>query len=53
MERTLWSAFQDIPANEKLLAALESTKKGDPDATRELQEEFDRQRDAKLNRGLI
>jgi predicted Zn-dependent protease len=53
VERTLWSAFQDIPANEKLLAALESTRKGDPDATRELLEEFDRQRDAKLSRGLI
>jgi predicted Zn-dependent protease len=52
-DRTLWSAFQDIPADEKLLAALETTKKGDPDATRQLQEEFDRQRDAKLSRGLL
>lgn len=51
--RTLWSAFQDIPANEKLFAALETTKKGDPDATRELQEEFDHQRDAQLARGLL
>jgi hypothetical protein len=49
----LWSAFQDIPADEQLLAALETTKKGDPDATRQLQEEFDRQRDAKLSRGLL
>jgi tetratricopeptide (TPR) repeat protein len=52
-DRTLWSAFQDIPADEQLLAALETTKKGDPDATRQLQEEFDRQRDAKLSRGLL
>src|SRR5206468_4653046 len=38
VNRTLWSAFQDIPGDEKLFAALEATKKGDPDATRELQE---------------
>jgi predicted Zn-dependent protease len=53
VNRTLWSAFQDIPADEKLFAALQATKKGDPDATRELQEEFDRQRDSKLGRGMI
>jgi tetratricopeptide (TPR) repeat protein len=53
VSRTLWSAFQDIPADEKLFAALETTKKGDPDATRELQEEFDHQLDAKLARGLL
>jgi predicted Zn-dependent protease len=53
VNRTLWSAFQDIPADERLFAALETTKKGDPDATRELQEEFDHQRDAKLARGLL
>lgn len=52
-DRTLWSAFQDIPGDEKLLAALETTKKGDPEETRQLQEEFDRQRDAKLSRGLL
>jgi hypothetical protein len=50
--RTLWSAFHDIPANEKLFAAIEATKKGNVDATRELQEEFDHQRDTKLTRGL-
>lgn len=53
VNRTLWSAFQDIPADEKLFAALEATKKGDPDATRQLQEEFEHQRDAKLARGLL
>ncbi|HEV2593846.1 MAG TPA: tetratricopeptide repeat protein [Sphingomicrobium sp.] len=53
VNRTLWSAFQDIPANERLFAALQATRKGDADATRELQEEFDHQRDAILARGLI
>ena len=53
VDRTLWSAFQEIPADEKLFAALQATKKGNPDATRELQEEFDRQRDSKLGRGMI
>jgi tetratricopeptide (TPR) repeat protein len=53
VNRTLWSAFQDIPGDEKLFAALQATKKSDPDATRELQEEFDHQRDSKLARGLL
>ena len=50
MERTLWTAFQDIPANENILAALQSTKQGD---VADLQSEFARQRDNKLNRGLL
>ena len=53
MERTLWSAFQDIPADEHIFAALQSTKKGDPDAIEELNAEFTRQRDSQLNRGLL
>lgn len=53
MERTLWSAFQEIPADEHLFAALQSTRKGDADATAELNAEFTRQRDAKLNRGML
>ncbi len=53
MERTLWSAFQDIPANEHILAALQSTKKGDADALNDLNSEFARQRDMQLNRGLL
>lgn len=53
MERTLWSAFQDIPADARIYAALENVKRGNPEATRDLQEEFDRQRSAKLNRGLL
>ena len=36
VDRTLWTAFQDIPADEKIYAALRATRKGDPDATREL-----------------
>lgn len=51
--RTLWRAFQDIPADEKIFAALEATKSGNPDATRELQGEFDRQRDQKLTGGML
>lgn len=51
--RTLWRAFQDIPADEKIFAALEATKIGNADATRELQEEFDRQRDQKVSRGML
>ena len=53
VDRSLWSAFQDIPGDERLFAELQARRKGDPDATRELQEEFDRQRDAKLSRGLL
>ena len=53
MDRTLWTAFQDIPADEHIFAALQSTKKGDRDAIAELNAEFARQRDAKLNRGLL
>ena len=53
MERTLWTAFQDIPADEHILAALQSTRKGDHDGTDELNAEFARQRDTKLNRGLL
>ena len=50
--RTLWTAFQDIPGDEQIYAALAATRKGDADGTVELQEEFARQRDAQLNRGL-
>ena len=53
VDRTLWTAFEAIPADEKIYAALEASRKGDPEATRNLREEFDRQRDAKSNRGLL
>ncbi|MEA2957356.1 MAG: hypothetical protein QOJ58_2856 [Alphaproteobacteria bacterium] len=53
MERTLWSAFQDIPADKHILAALQSTRKGDREAIGDLDAEFARQRDNRLNRGLL
>ncbi|MFL6720881.1 MAG: hypothetical protein ACJ8FT_03630, partial [Sphingomonas sp.] len=53
MERTLWSAFQDIPADETILAALQSTRKGSPEALKDLDAEFARQRDRMLNGGLL
>jgi hypothetical protein len=53
MERTLWSAFQDIQANEHILAALQATRKGDAAALADINAEFARQRDNKLNRGLL
>ena len=52
-DRTLWAAFQEIPANEKIYAALMATRKDNSDAAGELTEEFSRQRDAKLSRGLL
>jgi predicted Zn-dependent protease len=52
-DRTLWSAFQDIPGNPHLLAALQASRKGDRDAIDELNAEFARQRDNGLNRGLL
>ena len=52
-DRTLWSAFQDIPGNPRLLAALQASRKGDGDAIDELNAEFARQRDNRLNRGLL
>jgi predicted Zn-dependent protease len=51
-DRTLWSAFQEIPANQKIFAALLATRRGDANGTLELQEEFARQRDANLSRGF-
>jgi predicted Zn-dependent protease len=52
-DRTLWDAFQAIPADGKVFAALAARKRGDADGLRDLREEFDRQLDAKLNRGLL
>jgi predicted Zn-dependent protease len=52
-ERTLWAAFQEIPADEHIYAALRSTKNGNTEAMNELQAEFERQRAARLNRGLL
>ena len=52
-DRTLWTAFQDIPADENIYAALKATKKGDAEAMNEVQGEFDRQKTAKLTKGLL
>lgn len=53
VRRTLWAAFQDIPAEPSLFLALARTRKGDAEGLRELRAEFVRQRDAKLTRGLL
>ncbi len=52
-DRTLWTAFQDIPADDQVFAGLKARQAGNPQALSELQAEFERQRDAKLNRGLL
>nr|NUR38148.1 hypothetical protein [Sphingomonas sp.] len=52
-DRTLWAAFQEIPADENIYAALGASRKGNSDAMNELQAEFERQRGAKLSRGLL
>lgn len=52
-DRTLWAAFQDIPADRRIFAALAATRKGNTEALTELKSEFERQRDAKLSRGLL
>jgi predicted Zn-dependent protease len=52
-DRTLWTAFQDIPANDEIYAALLAGKKGNVEAIAELQEEVARQRNEKLSRGLF
>jgi hypothetical protein len=53
MDRTLWAAFQDIPADQNILAALQSTRRGNSDALADLNAEFARQRDNKLSQGLL
>ena len=52
-DRTLWAAFQDIPGNEKIFAALVQSRKGSSEAVQEIRDEFARQRDRKLNQGLL
>jgi predicted Zn-dependent protease len=52
-ERTLWAAFQDIPGDESIYAALRSIKGGDAEQLGDLQAEFVRQRTAKLTKGLL
>ena len=52
-DRTLWTAFQELPGDEKIYYALLANKQGNSDVLHEVQEEFARQRDARLNRGLL
>jgi predicted Zn-dependent protease len=52
-DRTLWTAFKDIPGDERIYAALAARANGNGDALRELQEEFLRQRDKNLSEGLL
>jgi len=52
-DRTLWTAFQDIPADEQIFAALAQSRKGSSEAVQELRDEFARQRDQKLSQGLL
>lgn len=53
VDRTLWTAFQDLPTDEKIFAALLESKRGNADVAHDVEEEFARQRDARLSRGLI
>jgi predicted Zn-dependent protease len=52
-ERTLWIAFQDIPADPRIFAALAARRKGNTDALNDLRSEFERQQEAKVSRGLL
>jgi tetratricopeptide (TPR) repeat protein len=55
MIRTLWQAFQDLPEDERILAALKSAlvSTGDLDGVRRLNDEFADQRKAKLVKDLV
>lgn len=53
VDRTLWQAFQEIPANERVFSALANSRRSNPEAIRAVQAEYNRQRDAKLNQGLL
>ena len=52
-ERTLWAAFNDIPADERIYAALRTAKSGNAEALADLHAEFERQRDGEVRRGLL
>jgi predicted Zn-dependent protease len=52
--RTLWDAFQDLPANEQIYSALRSAlaSTGDADGARRVNEEFADRKKAKLSKAL-
>ena len=53
--RTLWQAFQDLPGDESVIAALKSAlvSTGDLDGVRRLNDEFADRRKAKLVKDLV
>jgi tetratricopeptide (TPR) repeat protein len=53
VDRTLWTALQEIPADEQIYSALMARRRGNADAMVELRAEFARQRAETLNRGLL
>jgi predicted Zn-dependent protease len=52
-DRTLWRAFQDIPGDEKIFAALLESRKNNTEATQQLRDEFERQREQNVGRGIF
>lgn len=52
-ERTLWDAFRDIPADERIYSALVKLTKGDAGQQVALREEFARQIATKTGQGLL
>jgi hypothetical protein len=55
VDRTLWNAFHEIPANLQLYEALRARvlKSNGPDAAHALDEEFSQQRDVSVAREFI
>lgn len=53
VDRTLWTAFRDIPGDDSIYAALRSAENGNSDELADLQAEFGRQRDAQFRKGLL
>ena len=52
-QRTLWDAFRDIPADERIYAALAHLTRFNEDRRLALQEEFARQNATKLDDGFL
>lgn len=52
-QRTLWDAFQAIPANEQIYGALDHLTRSNADKRLALKEEFARQTATKINHGLL
>jgi hypothetical protein len=55
VRRTLWQAFQDLPDDERVAAALRTTllSSGDLDSARRVNEEYAAQRLARLTKELV